>query len=191
VNAIPPGDERTVMPDGAPSEPPSAKPAPFGANALAHGSRIGEFEIEGLVGEGGFGIVYLAYDHSLDRKIALKEYMPSTLAERQGGVTVAVKSPRHAETFAAGLRSFVNEAKLLAQFDHPSLVKVYRFWEANGTAYMAMPFYEGVTLKGTLRALGGPPDEAWLKTCSRSCLRRSKSFIRASATTAISRPTTF
>jgi serine/threonine protein kinase len=60
-----------------------------------------------------------------------------------------------------GCKSFVNEARLLAQFDHPSLVKVYRFWEANGTAYMVMPFYEGVTLKQPART-GAAPDEAWL-----------------------------
>ena len=65
------------------------------------------------------------------------------------------------------MKSFVNEARLLAQFDHPSLVKVYRFWEANGTAYMVMPFYEGITFKDGLRAMGGPPDEAWLVSCSR------------------------
>ncbi|MDB5922314.1 MAG: serine/threonine protein kinase [Betaproteobacteria bacterium] len=133
-------------------------------NALPAGTRLGEFEVIGLIGEGGFGIVYLAYDHSLDRKVALKEYMPSALAERQGSTSVKVKSQRNAETFSAGLRSFINEARLLAQFDHPSLVKVYRFWVANGTAYMVMPFYEGITLKEALRRRGGAPDEAWLKS---------------------------
>jgi serine/threonine protein kinase len=131
-------------------------------NALAVGTYLGEFEIQGVIGEGGFGIVYLAWDHSLQRRVALKEYMPSALASRGGGQTVSVKSERHRETFQAGLSSFVNEARLLAQFDHASLVKVYRFWEAHGTAYMVMPFYEGVTLKDTLKDLGGPPDEAWL-----------------------------
>ena len=143
----------------------SAPGASLGHNAFEVGQKIGEFEIQGLVGEGGFGIVYLAYDHSLDRKVALKEYMPSQLAHReQDGVTVVMRSDRHAETFAAGLRSFINEARLLAQFDHHSLVKVYRFWEANGTAYMVMPFYEGTTLKETLKALAAPPDEEWLRT---------------------------
>ena len=132
-------------------------------NALALGTRMGEFEITGLVGEGGFGIVYLAHDHTLDRSVALKEYMPSDMARRTPGGAVSVKSARHAETFETGRRSFVNEARLLARFDHPSLVKVYRFWEANGTAYMVMPYYEGVTLTTALRDLGGPPDEAWLK----------------------------
>ena len=134
-----------------------------GQNALPTGTTLGEFEITGLIGEGGFGIVYLAYDHSLQRRIALKEYMPSSLAGRSTGVAVAIKSERHADTFQAGLRSFINEARLLAQFDHPSLVKVYRFWESNGTAYMVMPFYQGVTLKETLRVMKSPPDEAWLK----------------------------
>src|SRR5690349_25118036 len=132
-------------------------------NALPLGTRLGEFEIVGIVGEGGFGIVYLAYDHSLDRKVALKEYMPSALAEREGTTSVKVKSQRNAETFSAGLRSFINEARLLAQFDHPALVKVYRFWEANGTAYMAMPYYGGRTLRDILRADPAQASEAWLK----------------------------
>jgi serine/threonine protein kinase len=139
VSAPPADDERTVQPAAGGA---STARAPRGGNALPAGSRIGEFEIVGLVGEGGFGIVYLAYDHSLERNIALKEYMPASLAQRREGGWVTVKSNR-AETFALGMRSFINEAKLLAQFDHPSLVKVYRFREANGTAYMAMRDYEG------------------------------------------------
>ncbi|WP_263558363.1 serine/threonine-protein kinase [Paucibacter sp. B2R-40] len=126
------------------------------------GTYVGEFELTSVLGEGGFGIVYLAWDHSLERKVALKEYMPSALSARVGSTQVQVKSARHRDTFEAGLKSFVNEAKLLASFDHPSLVKVYRFWEANGTAYMVMPFYEGITLKDKLREMGEPPDEQWL-----------------------------
>jgi serine/threonine protein kinase len=102
----------------------------------------------------------LAMDHSLERTVALKEYMPMSLATRVGTTQVQPRSERYRDTFEAGMRSFVNEAKLLAQFDHPSLVKVYRFWEANGTAYMVMPFYQGVTLKDAVRAMPGPPDEA-------------------------------
>lgn len=135
----------------------------WGGNALPVGTRIGEFEIVGLIGIGGFGIVYLAHDHSLGREVALKEYMPSSLAARVEGLTVAVKSARLAETFGVGLRSFVNEARLLARFDHAALVKVYRFWEANGTAYMVMPFYQGVTLRQTLQKKPVAPDEKWLR----------------------------
>ena len=144
-------EERTVM----------AGPVNAGA-ALPYGYALQEYVIEGLVGEGGFGIVYLARDTRLGRNVALKEYMPANLATRSGNLTVSVRSERHRETFELGLRSFVNEAQLLASFDHPSLVKVYRFWEENGTAYMVMPFYQGPTLKKYLGDLGKPPDERWL-----------------------------
>jgi serine/threonine protein kinase len=147
---------------GAAAPPPKPKAGPDMGNNLPVGTFLAEFEITELLGEGGFGIVYLARDHSLQRRVALKEYMPSALAARTGPTDVSVKSERHRETFEAGLKSFVNEARLLAQFDHASLVKVYRFWEANGTAYMVMPFYEGITLKQQLKEMGAPPNEAWL-----------------------------
>jgi serine/threonine protein kinase len=140
------------------------------SHALPPGTRLHEFEITGIVGEGGFGIVYLGRDHSLERTVAIKEYMPASLAARTRGLTVSVRSSRHADTFQAGLRSFVNEAKMLAHFDHPSLLKVHRFWEANGTAYMAMPYYRGPTLKAYLQNAAAPPTEAWLRTLLASLL---------------------
>lgn len=140
-----------------------AASAPAGDGlSLPIGTRIAEFEILERIGEGGFSIVYLAMDHSLERSVALKEYMPSSLAARVSVTQVQPRSSRYRDTFEAGLRSFVNEAKLLAQFDHPALVKVYRFWESNGTAYMVMPYYQGVTLKDAVRALPGAPEETWL-----------------------------
>lgn len=159
---------RDAFDDSRPT-PPAASGAAQGASSWGHtlpeGTRVGEVEIDGLIGEGGFGIVYLATDPSLQRQVAVKEYMPSSLAGRSGrGFEVAVKSERHRETFEAGRKSFVNEARLLARFDHPSLVKVYRFWEANGTAYMMMPFYEGPTLKRALADLAQPPNEATLRS---------------------------
>ena len=147
-----------------PAAAAAAASAPDMGNGLPIGTRLGEFELVKLLGEGGFGIVYLAHDHSLQRRVALKEYMPSSLASRTGDSQVQVKSERYRETFEAGRKSFINEAHLLAQFDHPSLVKVYRFWEANGTAYMVMPFYEGKNLRDTLRATPQTPDEHWLRT---------------------------
>jgi hypothetical protein len=138
------------------------RPSPGRGNALPTGAHLAEFELLRVLGEGGFGIVYLAHDHSLQRRVAIKEYMPSTLAMRSGPLDVVVTADKHQAVFDAGLDSFINEARLLAQFDHPSLLKVYRFWRANGTAYMVMPFYEGHTLKETLRQMGSPPDERWL-----------------------------
>ena len=141
----------------------SNRASPFG-HTLPAGTLIGEFEVKGVIGEGGFGIVYLAYDPSLQRHVALKEYMPAALAARtRGGLAVSVKSEQHRETFEAGLKSFVNEARLLARFSHRSLVKVYRIWEAHGTAYMVMPYYEGPTLERALAERAQPPDEADLR----------------------------
>ena len=131
--------------------------------ALPKGSRLQEFEIEDLLGEGGFSIVYRAHDTLLGRTVALKEYLPASLARRGAGHAVAPRSARHHTTFQLGLRSFINEAQLLASFDHPSLVKVYRFWEENGTAYMVMPLYEGQTLIDWLRERNAPAGEAWLR----------------------------
>ncbi|MCW5658043.1 MAG: protein kinase [Burkholderiaceae bacterium] len=144
---------------------PSVRSARRSGNALPDGARLGEFELRSVIGEGGFGIVYLAWDHLLHRQVAIKEYMPSTLATRSRTTAdVTPHSDKVAETFQLGLRSFINEAQLLASFDHPSLLKVYRFWEANGTAYMVMPYYQGTTLKRALMALNAPPEEGWLLT---------------------------
>lgn len=143
--------------------PPASGPTAHPPNALPPGTRLGEFEVRSLLGIGGFGIVYLAFDHALEREVAIKEYMPAMLAGRTETMHVSLRSLSDAETFELGLRSFVNEAKLLARFDHPSLVKVYRFWEAHDTAYMAMPVYRGRTLKDTRQAMAGSPDEAWLR----------------------------
>src|SRR5687768_4399645 len=139
-------------------------------NSLPIGTRLAEFEIREVIGEGGFGIVYLAFDHSLQRTVAIKEYMPSALAARANDQTVSVRSKRHAEAFGAGLRSFINEARLLAQFDHPALVKVYRFWEQHGTAYMTMRYYEGRTFKAVVRDNPELVTEAWLKRLLRPVL---------------------
>ena len=133
-------------------------------SALTPGARVGEMQIVRVVAVGGFGIVYLARDHSLDRDVALKEFMPSRLVGRKDGERVAVRSAADAETFDLSLESFVNEAKLLAKFSHPSVVKVYRFLEANGTAYMAMPYLRGPTLKNVRRSMTEPPTEAWLRS---------------------------
>ena len=139
-------------------------PSSGSENCLPVGTRLSEFELTGIVGEGGFGSVYLAFDHSLQRTVAIKEYMPSALAGRNTDKSVKVRSERHQETFQTGLRSFINEARLLAQFDHPALIKVHRFWEENNTAYMAMRYYEGMTLKKVLTSHPELVTEAWLRT---------------------------
>ena len=145
-----------------------AAPQAMPGHTLPAGMRLREYEIQGLIGEGACSIVYLAWDHALQRKVAVKEYMPASMVGRvQGSTQVVVAVDRHVDAVRAGLKAFINEARLLARFDHPSLVKVYRFWENNGTGYMVMPYCEGPTLKTALAELGHVPSEselrAWLK----------------------------
>jgi len=142
-----------------------AAPSAMPAHTLPIGTRLREYEVKGLIGEGTCSIVYLAWDHALQRKVAVKEYMPASLVGRiQGSTNVVVAADRHLEAVRAGLKGFINEARVLGRFDHPSLVKVYRYWEENGTAYMVMPYYEGPTLKAALTELGHVPSESELRT---------------------------
>lgn len=132
-------------------------------NALVAGMRLREFEIIETLGEGGFSIVYGARDLQLMRDVAIKEYIPISLAGRVASTTVRIRSEHNRETFEAGLNGFINEARLLAQFKHPGLVEVLQFWEENGTAYMVMPRYTGKTLRSVLKEMGGKGDEPWLR----------------------------
>ena len=153
-------------------------------DALPPGTHLADYDIEGVLGVGGFGIVYRAREIALQRTVAIKEYLPSALAARGADGAVLLRGPEHEEPYVLGLRSFINEARLLARFDHPSLVKVFRFWEAHGTAYMVMPCYEGPTLYDARRAMSGPPDEAWLLALMEpmlgalDCLHREQVFHR-------------
>lgn len=151
------------------------------ADALAPGTRLAEFELLGLLGVGGFGMVYQAFDHSLQRPVALKEYIPSALAGRGQDGAVIVRDPADQPAFAAGLQSFVAEARLLAQFDHPSLVKVFRYWEGNQTAYMVMPLYRGMTLQAARSQMRSPPTEAWLRKVLWAVLGALKTLHHGSA----------
>ena len=142
----------------------AASPPEDGGDALPAGTRLAEFEIREVLGVGGFGIVYRAWDDALQRDVALKEYMPVSLAGRGSGQRVTLRTSAHDENFALGLQSFVNEARLLARFDQPALVKVFRFWEGNGTAYMAMPLYKGRTLRQLRKERGAIGfDDAWMR----------------------------
>lgn len=105
-----------------------------------------------VLGQGGFGITYLAWDSLLDRKLAVKEYFPRELATRSGSDnTVRVHSSAYGEQYSYGLSKFLDEAKTLASFDnHPNIISVKDFFKANGTAYLVMNYLEGCTLKDYL-----------------------------------------
>lgn len=132
---------------------------------LPPGTRLREFVIERVLGEGGFGVVYSAYDLALGRRVAIKEYMPAAFAVRRPDHSVQVRSSSEKQAaFAIGLKSFVNEARLLGQFDHPAVAKVFQFWHEHGTAYFVMPYYTSPTLGCWLRERRAAPiDETWLR----------------------------
>lgn len=115
--------------------------------ALAEGSVIDNFTIIKVLGIGGFGIVYLAKHNLTDAQVAIKEFFPSSMVHRINSSTVQINTTHDSPSFAAGMESFVKEAKTLAKLHHAGLVQVLHFWEGNGTAYMVMPYYEGETLK--------------------------------------------
>ncbi len=137
------------------------------ANALPRGYALHEYHIESVLGAGGFGLTYLATDANLNLKVALKEYLPGDFAARAEDSTVQPKPGDAAESFQWGLQRFMDEAKTLASFRHPNIVRVMRFFEANKTGYMVMEFVEGKPLpewigprrplpQQSLQALAGP-----------------------------------
>jgi serine/threonine protein kinase/peptidoglycan hydrolase-like protein with peptidoglycan-binding domain len=123
--------------------------------ALTPGVRLRQYEIRSVLGQGGFGITYLGRDLTLHRDVAIKEYLPTTLALREAGETVVPRSTATAADFLNGRERFLDEARTLARLDHmPAIVRVIDFLEANGTAYMVMALARGETLAARLRREG-------------------------------------
>ena len=115
-------------------------------SALPAGYVVNEYRVESVLGTGGFGITYLATDQNLNLKVALKEYLPVDFAVRASDHSVNARTPADAESYDWGLRRFLDEARTLASFRHPNIVRVMRFFEANHTGYMVMEFVEGEPL---------------------------------------------
>ncbi len=123
-------------------------------NALPQGHRLQEYELVRVLGFGGFGMTYLGFDHNLDKAVAIKEYLPSDIATRTGDNSVVPQASQFRGDFEWGLDRFVDEARALARFDHRNIIKVYRFFEAHGTAYIVMEYAEGETLAAFLERKG-------------------------------------
>ena len=117
---------------------------------------MGNFLIGKVLGKGGFGITYLAYDVKFDKIIAIKEYFPIELAMRAAGETgLTVRDRQSAELFKKGVTKFYNEASFVAKFaKNPNVVKVYQFFYENNTAYFTMEFLTGMTLKDYVMKCG-------------------------------------
>ena len=130
-------------------------------HTLANGYQLQEYVIEKVLGVGGFGVTYLANDTHLHTLVAIKEYLPSSIAIRGSDVSVSPKSRSDKDLYKWGLESFLLEARTLASFKHPSIVKVLRFFEQNHTAYMVMEYEKGQSLREYVQH-NGPPEEAEL-----------------------------
>ena len=123
-------------------------------HALPQGHRLQEYELVRVLGFGGFGMTYLGFDHNLDKAVAIKEYLPSDIATRTADRSVAPQASDFRDDFQWGLERFLDEARTLARFDHRHIIKVYRFFEAHGTAYIVMEYAEGETLSAYLERKG-------------------------------------
>ncbi len=120
-------------------------------SALPADFTLHEYRIDAVIGHGGFGITYRAWDAQLELWVAIKEYLPNELAVREGVSTVYAKSSTDEEAFDWGLQRFILEARTLAQFKHPNIVRVLRFFEAHRTAYMVMEYHDGENLSALLK----------------------------------------
>ena len=130
-------------------------PTPADLRALAPGQVLSDYRIGGILGQGGFGITYSAIDTSLDIKVAIKEYYPREYATRDGTLTIrAAGNDEDRETFKWGLTRFLEEARILARFEHPNIIAVRRFFEGNGTAYLVMDYCDGEPLDEIIKRDG-------------------------------------
>jgi serine/threonine protein kinase len=130
-------------------------------NSLANGVKLDSFTIESVLGGGGFSIVYLAHDND-NKKVVIKEYMPSRLASRSTNNEVVPTTEANTERFAHGRRLFFQEASTLINLKHPNIVNVINFFRANGTVYMVMDYEEGVNLQNYIKKHRGNLSEALL-----------------------------
>ncbi len=113
------------------------------------------YKIGRVIGSGGFGITYIGYDMILEKRVAIKEYLPSEFATRMPGQTVVtVYGGEKQEQFEAGMKKSLDEAKRLAEFQQAAgITQVFDFFEENNTAYIVMEFLAGETLKERLRTV--------------------------------------
>jgi serine/threonine protein kinase len=141
--------------------PPIDAPTKVDYVALPAGTLIGRYEVASVLGQGGFGITYLARDTQLGRDVAVKEYLPAALAVRPDANSVLPRSTEVADDFGWGRSRFIEEGRTLANLhEAPSIVKVFDFLEANGTAYIVMELLRGRTLEDRVKHEGPLPPAA-------------------------------
>ena len=136
--------------DGAKNREKFPQPLPQGSILY------GRYIIGRVLGQGGFGITYLAQDYQTKERVAIKEFFPDTMATRTGGTTVTPFSGERGENFAYGRNTFLEEAKTMAEFlDNPNIVRVHSYFEENGTGYFVMEYLDGVSFQQYIKDHGG------------------------------------
>src|SRR5215471_449705 len=115
----------------------------------------GKYKVGRLLGRGGFGATYLAWDINLAVRIAIKEFLPRQVASRVSGATEVYPYSGSQDAFNIGLEQFLREARNLAQFrNYPGIISVLDFFKENGTGYMVMEFLDGITLEQYIAGTG-------------------------------------
>ena len=143
--------------------------SPVHHNALPLKSTLHEYRLDQVLGVGGFGMTYLAWDSHLEKAVAIKEYLPGELAMRSPDGAVVPRSDEREADYRWGLERFLQEARTLARFEHPNIVRVLRYFEAHRTAYMVMDYERGDPLKTVLQHNPRPPEKL-LKELARPLL---------------------
>jgi len=120
-------------------------------NALPPGYKLHWYVIKEVLGQGGFGITYLADDTNLNHSVAIKEFLPVEMALREGDASVHPVSGEQGDNFQWGLDRFISEAQTLARFRHNNIVRVFTVFSENNTAYMVMEYERGQGLHEILK----------------------------------------
>ncbi|HTH94414.1 MAG TPA: serine/threonine-protein kinase [Rhodocyclaceae bacterium] len=131
-------------------------------HALPPGFQLDRYRIERQISLGGFSIVYLAYDDN-ETPVAIKEYLPNTLALRAEGAILPEIRDEHRAAFNHGLKCFFEEGRALARLNHPNVVRVLNFFRANATVYMVMQYEEGHTLREHVMKKTGKVSENFMR----------------------------
>ena len=129
----------------------------LGAGVLLH---HGTYRIEAVLGQGGFGITYLATDMNLGRRVAVKEFFPKNYCDRDGSTSHVTLGTQGSKEFVDRLKAkFLKEARNIAKFDHPGIIKIHAAFEENNTAYYVMDYIEGRSLSEVVREDGPLSEE--------------------------------
>jgi serine/threonine protein kinase len=119
-------------------------------NALPLGTCLNEYQIIKVIGGGGFGVTYLARNNQLNQLVAIKEYFPNEMAVREHSYQIKPATDQDNVSFSWGLERFIQEARILAKFNHPNIIRVLNFFYANNTGYIVMEYEKGRSLADAL-----------------------------------------